>query len=205
LFEIALRASRSCLGRIFGAIFISLCLTLTLSLDAGLVDTASKVIEQLASKLETPRKSADTEECDIERTQESLTAQFLLMRITLVCNPEVFGRHRLKKQAWKQGRPDLAEHFYSQLEAFKSQFCSVRIGELLDLCYEIGNDQLSQRNHSLAVKWLKRGCLLATECGTRIEDLDFLDLRLTLIHTCGGKYSRPRCRRHSCVQQCELF
>ncbi|KIX92131.1 uncharacterized protein Z520_12124 [Fonsecaea multimorphosa CBS 102226] len=144
-------------------------LRVNLAKDAGLVDIASKVIEQLASKLEAPLKRADHEEFDSGRITESLNAQFLLMRIIL---------------AWKQGRLDLAEHFYSQLEAFKPQLCSVRIGELLDLCYEIGNDQLNQKNHNLAVKWLKRGFQLTTECGTQIEDVDILDLRLALIHTC---------------------
>ncbi|OQU93984.1 Fungal Zn2-Cys6 binuclear cluster domain-containing protein isoform 3 [Cladophialophora immunda] len=150
LFQNALRASKTCL-------------------DAGLVAIASKVIEQLASKLEDSPKSADHDDLDVERIKASLNAQYLLVRIAL---------------AWKQGRLDLAEHFYSQLEANIPQLGAVRVGELLDLCYEIGNDQFDQKNHTLAVKWLKRGCQLADEHGMQIEHEDILDLRLTLIHTC---------------------
>ncbi|OAL23564.1 hypothetical protein AYO20_10960 [Fonsecaea nubica] len=108
----------------YSGLLVSLCLTIILSVDAGLVDLASKVIEQLAVKSEDLLQRASHDDLDIEKP---------------------FGGHELKKQAWKQGRIELAEHFYSQFEASKSQLDSVRIGQALDLCYEMGNDQLAVR------------------------------------------------------------
>ncbi|KIW92270.1 uncharacterized protein Z519_07254 [Cladophialophora bantiana CBS 173.52] len=139
---------------------------------AGLVDIASKVIEQLAPKQEDLLKSAEHDDPHIKGITESLKAQYLLLRIGL---------------AWKQERTELAEHFYAQLEAIRPHLGPSRIGELLDLCYEIGNDQLNQKKGTLAAKWLKRGCQLANEYAAQAEDMDILDLRFTLMHTCGRK------------------
>ncbi|EXJ74420.1 uncharacterized protein A1O5_02716 [Cladophialophora psammophila CBS 110553] len=136
---------------------------------AGLVDIASKVVEQLAPKQEGLLKSAEHDDLDIKEIRESLKAQYLLLRIAL---------------AWKQERTELAEHFYAQIEAIRPHLGPSRIGELLDLCYEIGNDQLNQKQGTLAAKWLKRGCQLASEHAAQAEDMDILDLKFTLMHTC---------------------
>ncbi|KIW65046.1 hypothetical protein PV04_07333 [Phialophora macrospora] len=150
LFKIAIKASKSCL-------------------NAGLLDIASEVIGQLASKQEQLSKSADHDDLNVDSFPESFRAQYLLLRIALV---------------WRQHRLDLAEHFYvNQLESLQHSLVPERIGELVDLCYEIGDDQLNQKQASLAAKWLGRGCQILFEHSTLMSEADNVELKLSLMHT----------------------
>jgi hypothetical protein len=59
-------------------------------LDAGLLDIASDVIEQLASKEEQLSKNADHDDLNVGSFTETFRAQYLLLRITLVRFPDLF-------------------------------------------------------------------------------------------------------------------
>jgi hypothetical protein len=67
----------------------------------------------------------------------------------------------------------------------RPRLCPDRIGELIDLCYEIGNDQLNKEKAGLAVKWLKTGCQLLKEHSGQIEDAEDEEMKLNLMHTYG--------------------
>ncbi|OCT48712.1 hypothetical protein CLCR_04716 [Cladophialophora carrionii] len=150
LFKIAIKASKSCL-------------------DAGLLDIASAIIEQLASKQERLAKSDDNDAPSGGGFTESLQARYLLLRVALV---------------WRQNRLDLAEHFYiNQLEQLRPNLSPEQIEELADLCYEIGVDQLNQKQAGSAAKWLRRGCKMLTEHSSQMSQVDIAELRLSLMHS----------------------
>ncbi|EXJ56563.1 hypothetical protein A1O7_06907 [Cladophialophora yegresii CBS 114405] len=93
------------------------------------------------------------------------------------------------QQVWRQNRLDLGEHFYiNQLEALQPNLSSDRIEELADLCYEIGLEQLNQKQAGLATKWLGRGCKVLTEHANQMDQVDIAELRLSLMHSYGKEY-----------------
>ncbi|KAJ9615350.1 hypothetical protein H2200_001425 [Cladophialophora chaetospira] len=135
---------------------------------SGLLDLASKVLEYLASKAEKLAEAADQDDNDSSEAAQDLRARYVLLRIAL---------------AWKQDNLAVAEHFHTQLNDLQSTLRPDRLGELIDLCYEIGNDRLRQKQGSLAARWLKRGCQLLEEHSARISDMDIIELKLSMLHT----------------------
>jgi hypothetical protein len=95
------------------------------------------------------------------------------------------GKWLTIRQGWKQGRLELADHFYAQFCDAQPKVGPEIVAKLVDLCYEIGNDHLGRNQSDVAAKWLERGCQLSDQSGADSGDTDVHELRLTLLHTYG--------------------
>ncbi|KAL2406631.1 hypothetical protein ABEF93_007775 [Exophiala dermatitidis] len=157
--------------------------------DTGLLETAARIVEQLAAKQDGLSQASQENILNASSFEGDSNVKYLLLRVALVR----LGRRQAKRadiiQAWKQDRLDLADHFYAQLEAMQKEMSSTRMGQLVDLCYEIGKDQFNRRPRGPDIKWLKRACLMASCTNAETADVDMQELRLTLLHTYGKPYS----------------
>ncbi|EXJ78144.1 hypothetical protein A1O3_09305 [Capronia epimyces CBS 606.96] len=134
----------------------------------GRLETAARIVEQIASKQESMSWAPQGAVRNNGYVVDDLKEQYLLLRVAL---------------AWKQDRLDLAEHFYAQIEPLQANLNSDRTVQLIDLCYEIGDDQVTRKHGSRAAKWLKRACTVCSFKNAETTDVDIQDLRLTLLHT----------------------
>ncbi|KAJ4532789.1 hypothetical protein HRR76_007769 [Exophiala dermatitidis] len=149
LFTSALKAAKACL-------------------DTGLLETAARIVEQLAAKQDGLSQASQENILNASNFEGDSNVKYLLLRVAL---------------AWKQDRLDLADHFYAQLEAMQKEMSSTRMGQLVDLCYGIGKDQFNRRPREPDIKWLKRACLISSCTNAETADVDMQELRLTLLHT----------------------
>ncbi|KAG9796305.1 hypothetical protein KCU88_g293, partial [Aureobasidium melanogenum] len=151
--------------------------------NTGLLETAARIVEQLAAKQDGLSQASQENILNASSFEGDSNVKYLLLRVALVR----LGRRQAKRadiiQAWKQDRLDLADHFYAQLEAMQKEMSSTRMGQLVDLCYEIGKDQFNRRPRGPDIKWLKRACLMASCTNAETADVDMQELRLTLLHT----------------------
>ncbi|KAJ4522683.1 hypothetical protein HRR95_001175 [Exophiala dermatitidis] len=153
--------------------------------DTGLLETAARIVEQLAAKQDGLSQASQENILNASNFEGDSNVKYLLLRVALVR----LGRRQAKRadiiQAWKQDRLDLADHFYAQLEAMQKEMSSTRMGQLVDLCYGIGKDQFNRRPREPDIKWLKRACLISSCTNAETADVDMQELRLTLLHTYG--------------------
>ncbi|KAL2444410.1 hypothetical protein ABEF95_016731 [Exophiala dermatitidis] len=136
--------------------------------DTGLLETAARIVEQLAAKQDGLSQASQESISNANNTEGDMKAKYLLLRVAL---------------AWKQDRLGLADHFYAQLEAMQQDMGSIRIGQSVDLCYEIGKDQFDRRIRGPDITWLKRACVISSCMDAETVDVDMQELRLTLLHT----------------------
>ncbi|KAI1807755.1 SPO22-domain-containing protein [Daldinia bambusicola] len=87
---------------------------------------------------------------------------------------------RIVLKAWKEDRLDVADHLYEKVQDCNRTTNPASAENFADSLFEIGNDLVTKKNFSLAVKWLKRAYEFINS-----QDLDQLsrevvELRLTI-------------------------
>ena len=87
-------------------------------------------------------------------------------------------------QACRQGKFDIADHFYTNLTTSPAILDAVLKSKAVDLCYDIGVKQLQQAHHELASKWLERAHRMAEDLNAEDEvpGTDLSELRLNAMH-----------------------
>lgn len=88
-------------------------------------------------------------------------------------------------QACRQGKFDIADHFYTNLTS--SPAIPALKSKAVDLCYDIGVKQLQEAHHELASKWLGRAHRMAEDLNAEDEvpGTDLSELRLNAMHAYG--------------------
>ena len=87
---------------------------------------------------------------------------------------------------------DLASHFVTTIERINAPLESRQIEWMVDMCFQIGAQQLEQDNLAAAREWLKRGCSVCDASQAADMAVDLGDIRLNLKHTYGSQTSRHR-------------
>ena len=158
IFKIAVKACRFCL-------------------DAGEVELAMKVLERLseyASSVEEDlpivriSDAAHGDRAEHEHALKQLVTEYYLLRMT---------------HAWRTERYDLADHFYTKLNAHELATSAPLAEKAADLFYEAGKALASSKLWDLATKWCERA--LNALAGCEIADLshDAPELRLAVTAT----------------------
>ena len=90
-------------------------------------------------------------------------------------------------QACKQGKLDIADHFYTNLTSSPAISDPLLQSKAVDLFYDIGVKQLQGAHHELASKWLGRAHQLAEDLSAEDEvpGIDLSELRLNAMHAHG--------------------
>jgi Meiosis protein SPO22/ZIP4 like len=57
--------------------------------------------------------------------------------------------------------------------------------QAVDLCYEMGVQQLQTGQHDMAVKWLRRATDFLQSCDNVVADGDWSELKLNVLHAHG--------------------
>lgn len=90
-------------------------------------------------------------------------------------------------QAWRQGRLDLADHFFVSFKSSIEDEDVQSTTKAIDLCYEIGVHQLQGIQYELSCKWLKRAHDMIETIGEAdmVTDVDLSELGLNTAHAYG--------------------
>jgi len=90
-------------------------------------------------------------------------------------------------QACRQGKLDIADHFYTNLTSSPAILDPALKSKAVDLCYDIGVKQLQEAHHELASKWLGRAHRMAEDLTAEdeIPGTDLSELRLNAMHAYG--------------------
>ena len=94
-------------------------------------------------------------------------------------------------QSWKQRHLDMAEHFYGNLESGEAAKDADFVVRVVDLCYEIGAEQLQASQHETAIKWLQRAADFSQPNTDGLNEVDLADMRLNVLQTLGTNPDTP--------------
>ena len=86
-------------------------------------------------------------------------------------------------QTWKQGRSDLADHFFAQLESQSHEQHQSRAQEIVEALYEIGRFEFEQQRFDLSISWLRRAYTLLENYERARTCFESEDLSLNVKHT----------------------
>ena len=137
-------------------------------LNAELLDLAQRVLEIAAGRHESLIFNPAYENPGDHKQYAPLSLEFYSLRLAL---------------AWRQGRLDLAEHFYTKINTFELQSCGMATENLLDLLFEIAKQHLNHKRQEAAVKWLARAQKLFDTVDLADLSPDASDLRMIVLHT----------------------